>query len=156
MLQQPKCARAVEQQTRACPQQQLLKLELLHIIVDMRKANHNSSAQLVAAMADTDAVLQSGLRALELANRVLTTNGPSWVADRALTAAEIAMAAAVQRLSHMNGMAQQLRAAAAAAQQTRAESGLLNGAAAAAADEADDELRDTCCSILRELGNAAA
>jgi glutathione S-transferase len=111
-------------------------------------------AQLVAAMAETDAVLQNGLRALELANRVLTTIGPSWVADRALTAAEIAMAAAVQRLSHMNGIAQELRTAAAAAQQTRANSGALNGGAAAD-DEAEDDLRDTCSSILRELGDAA-
>jgi glutathione S-transferase len=108
-------------------------------------------------MAETDTVLQSGLRALELANRVLTINGPSWVADRALTAAEIAMAAAVQRLSHMNGMAQQLRTVAAAAQQTRAESAALTGGAGVAADDdSEDELKDTCCSILRELGEGAA
>jgi hypothetical protein len=36
---------------------------------------------LAAVMVQTDTVLQNGLRALELANRVLTTNGPSWVAD---------------------------------------------------------------------------
>jgi glutathione S-transferase len=105
-------------------------------------------------MAETDSVLQSGLRALALASRVLASNGPSWVADRALTAAEIAMAAAVQRLSHMNGMAQQLRTVAAAAQQTRADSAALEGVPAD--DDEDDELKDTSCSILRELGRAAA
>jgi hypothetical protein len=110
--------------------------------------------QLTTAMAETDTVLHCGLRALALANHVLTTNGPSWVADRALTTAEFAMASAVQRLSHMNGMAQQLRTVAAAAQQTRAESAALSGGVPADDDE-DDELKDTCCSLMRELGGAA-
>jgi hypothetical protein len=45
MQQQPQGPRAVEQQTRTCSQQQLLKLELLHILVDMRKANQKSSVR---------------------------------------------------------------------------------------------------------------
>jgi hypothetical protein len=60
------------------------------------------------------------------------------------------MAAAVQRLNHMNGLAQQLRTVAAAAQQTRANSAALNEAVA---DEAEDDLMDTCTSILQELGD---
>jgi glutathione S-transferase len=108
--------------------------------------------QLAAVIVQTDAVLQNGLRALELANRVLTITGPSWVADRALTAAEIAMAAAVQRLNHLHGVAQQLHTVAAAAQQTRANSAALSKATD---DETEDDLRDTCTSILRELGDSA-
>jgi hypothetical protein len=40
---QSMAARAVQQQTRACTPQQLLKLELLQILVDMRKANQKPS-----------------------------------------------------------------------------------------------------------------
>jgi hypothetical protein len=43
LLKQPVAARAAQQQTRACTPQQLLKLELLQILVDMRKANQTPS-----------------------------------------------------------------------------------------------------------------
>jgi hypothetical protein len=43
VLKQSQAARAAQQQTRAYTPQQLLKLELLQILVDMRKANQKPS-----------------------------------------------------------------------------------------------------------------
>jgi hypothetical protein len=46
--QEPQAARAVGQQTRGCSQQQLLKLELLQILVAMRTANQSSSVRALS------------------------------------------------------------------------------------------------------------
>jgi hypothetical protein len=66
LQQEPQAARAVQQQTLGCSQQQLLKLELLQILVAMRTANQSSSVRALFSCAGAHRMLALAMSTLAL------------------------------------------------------------------------------------------